>query len=84
MATEYAARGYVTLAPDMIGYGFSAKPRDYAYSIPDQASLHEALGGFERTFLKSILARCAERVEAARMLGISRQALHQKIVRYGL
>lgn len=49
-----------------------------------QPSLHEALGGFERTFLKSVLSRCVERAEAARRLGISRQALHQKIVRYGL
>jgi pimeloyl-ACP methyl ester carboxylesterase len=31
------------LAPDMIGFGFSAKPRDHAYSIADQASLHEEL-----------------------------------------
>ena len=31
------------LAPDMIGFGFSAKPRDYAYSISDQADLHETL-----------------------------------------
>ncbi|MDR3419159.1 MAG: alpha/beta hydrolase [Nevskia sp.] len=31
------------LAPDMIGFGWSAKPRDYAYSILDQADLHEAL-----------------------------------------
>jgi pimeloyl-ACP methyl ester carboxylesterase len=27
----------------MIGFGFSAKPPDYAYSILDQATLHEAL-----------------------------------------
>jgi len=33
------------VAADMIGFGFSAKPRDYAYSIADQASLHEALLG---------------------------------------
>jgi pimeloyl-ACP methyl ester carboxylesterase len=31
------------LAPDMIGFGYSAKPRDYPYSILDQADLHEAL-----------------------------------------
>jgi DNA-binding NtrC family response regulator len=47
-------------------------------------SLHEALGGYERTLLKAALSQCAERTEAARLLGISRQALHQKIVRYGL
>ena len=47
-------------------------------------SLHEAVVAFERTFLKSVLSRCGERTEAARMLGISRQALHQKTVRYGL
>ena len=31
------------IAPDMIGFGYSAKPRDYAYSMLDQADLHEAL-----------------------------------------
>lgn len=31
------------VAADMIGYGFSDKPRGYAYSIFDQADLHEAL-----------------------------------------
>jgi pimeloyl-ACP methyl ester carboxylesterase len=31
------------VAPDMIGFGLSAKPADYAYSIADQATLHEAL-----------------------------------------
>lgn len=31
------------VAPDMIGFGFSAKPRDYDYSLLDQADLHEAL-----------------------------------------
>ena len=31
------------IAPDMLGFGFSAKPRDYAYSIHDQATLHEEL-----------------------------------------
>ena len=31
------------VAPDMIGFGFSAKPRRYGYSILDQADLHERL-----------------------------------------
>jgi pimeloyl-ACP methyl ester carboxylesterase len=31
------------LAPDLIGFGWSAKPRAYAYSIFDQADLVEAL-----------------------------------------
>jgi pimeloyl-ACP methyl ester carboxylesterase len=31
------------VAPDMIGFGYSAKPRDYRYSIFDQADLHENL-----------------------------------------
>lgn len=31
------------IAPDMIGFGFSAKPRAYDYSLPDQANLHQAL-----------------------------------------
>ncbi len=31
------------IAPDMIGFGWSAKPRRYDYSIVDQADLHEEL-----------------------------------------
>lgn len=31
------------IAPDMLGFGLSAKPRPYAYSLRDQADLHEAL-----------------------------------------
>ena len=31
------------IAPDMIGFGFSAKPRHYGYSIADQATVHEDL-----------------------------------------
>lgn len=30
---------YRVLAPDLIGFGFSAKPRDYPYSLLDQAEL---------------------------------------------
>lgn len=31
------------IAADMMGFGFSAKPKTYRYSIQDQADLHEAL-----------------------------------------
>lgn len=31
------------IAPDMIGFGYSAKPRRYGYTIHDQADLHAAL-----------------------------------------
>lgn len=31
------------IAADMIGFGFSAKPRNYPYSLLDQADLHEEL-----------------------------------------
>lgn len=34
---------YRCVAPDMIGFGFSAKPRRYDYRIGDQADLHEGL-----------------------------------------
>ena len=37
------ASRFQLLAPDLIGFGFSAKPPDYDYSIHDQASLCEAL-----------------------------------------
>jgi pimeloyl-ACP methyl ester carboxylesterase len=31
------------LAPDMLGFGFSAKPQDHRYTIAEQADIHEAL-----------------------------------------
>jgi len=37
------AEKFHLLAPDMIGFGFSDKPKNYRYSILDQADLHEHL-----------------------------------------
>lgn len=38
------SRGFArVVAADMLGYGYSAKPRDYEYRIADQADLHEGL-----------------------------------------
>lgn len=34
---------FTVIVPDMIGFGFSAKPKKYTYSIMDQADLFEAL-----------------------------------------
>jgi pimeloyl-ACP methyl ester carboxylesterase len=39
---EVTAR-FRVVAPDMIGFGWSDKPRPYEYSILDQADLHEGL-----------------------------------------
>ena len=40
---ELRRRHARVIAPDMMGFGFSAKPRDYDYSLVDQADLHHAL-----------------------------------------
>jgi pimeloyl-ACP methyl ester carboxylesterase len=37
------AERFDVVAPDMLGFGFSAKPTDYDYSVMDQATLHEVL-----------------------------------------
>ncbi|MFD0360022.1 alpha/beta fold hydrolase [Nocardia sp. GCM10030253] len=37
------ARFARVIAPDMIGFGWSAKPRHYQYAITDQADIHENL-----------------------------------------
>ncbi|WP_281557687.1 alpha/beta hydrolase [Thalassomonas sp. RHCl1] len=37
---------YRVVCLDMIGFGFSDKPRDYNYSIFDQADLHQALWAY--------------------------------------
>lgn len=45
---------YHVIAPDMIGFGLSAKPLDYRYSLFDQADLIEALAaerGVERAHI---------------------------------
>jgi pimeloyl-ACP methyl ester carboxylesterase len=71
---KLVARFGTVLAPDMIGFGFSAKPRRYDYSMFDQADLHERLlthHGIHRvhilahdigdTVTQELLARDAER-----------------------
>lgn len=40
---EPLCRRFRVIAPDMIGFGFSAKPKRYDYSIHDQADLHAEL-----------------------------------------
>jgi len=36
---ELAAAGFRVIAPDLIGYGYSAKPRNFDYSIESQAKM---------------------------------------------
>jgi len=43
---------YHVIAPDMIGFGFSAKPKNYTYSIMDQADLMEVM--MEKMGIESI------------------------------
>jgi pimeloyl-ACP methyl ester carboxylesterase len=40
---ELCARHSRVIAPDMTGFGWSDKPKTYAYSVHDQADMHEAL-----------------------------------------
>ena len=40
---EKMAGKYHLIAPDMIGFGFSAKPKNYTYTIMDQADLMEVM-----------------------------------------
>lgn len=47
---------FKVLAPDMMGFGFSAKPKKYEYSIFDQADLLEAL--MEKQGVKSVHLLC--------------------------
>lgn len=67
------------VAPDMIGFGFSAKPRSYEYTLRDQATLHERLltergvteaivlaHDYGDTVAQELLARFEERRAAGR------------------
>ena len=40
---EFAARGFRVIAPDLLGYGYSAKPRDFDYTIGAQARMLDNL-----------------------------------------
>ncbi|CAN5863894.1 alpha/beta fold hydrolase [soil metagenome] len=40
---EFAARGFRVIAPDLLGYGYSAKPRDFDYTIVAQARMVDRL-----------------------------------------
>lgn len=70
------------IAVDMLGFGFSAKPSGYPYSIFDQADLHEALlaqlgvrrvhvlaHDYGDTVAQELLARHAERHERLALPG---------------
>ena len=74
---------FTVIAPDMLGMGFSAKPREYEYSVHDHADMHEALlahlGVSECHVLahdigdsvaQELLARHEERAEDARPYSI--------------
>ena len=50
------ARRYRVLALDMIGFGFSAKPRDFDYTIMAQADLFEAFLAREKVGAHRLLA----------------------------
>lgn len=50
------AHRFRLIAPDFIGFGFSDKPRDYTYSILDQADLVENLVGELRIKKAHVLA----------------------------
>jgi len=66
------------VAADMIGFGYSAKPRDYEYTIADQADLQQGLlaslgirrchvigHGYGDTVAQELLARQEERARGA-------------------
>lgn len=68
---------YHVIALDLLGFGFSAKPRNYPYSILDQADLIEQLladkgidhcsiisHDYGDTVAQELLARCNERQES--------------------
>lgn len=40
---EFAAKGFRVIAPDLLGYGYSAKPRDFDYTITAQARMVDRL-----------------------------------------
>jgi pimeloyl-ACP methyl ester carboxylesterase len=53
---DLCARHSIVIAPDMTGFGWSDKPKGYAYSIHDQAAMHEALLRDQRVDACHVLA----------------------------
>ncbi len=71
------------IAPDMLGFGLSAKPPDYDYSLRDQADLHEALlahlgvttvhvlaHDYGDSVAQELLARQGERADGVRLASV--------------
>jgi pimeloyl-ACP methyl ester carboxylesterase len=51
---EFAARSFRVIAPDLLGYGYSEKPRDFHYTIAAQAHMVDRLLdrlGLDRAFI---------------------------------
>ena len=78
------AQRYRVYAPDLIGFGLSAKPLDYAYSLIDQASLVEGLllhvgatayhvlaHDYGDSVAQELLARQAEQGERPRLRSVA-------------
>ena len=83
----HLAKNYRVIAADFLGFGFSEKPRNYPYSIPDQADVLESLmrdKGVEKvhiishdygdTVAQELLARFQSRKEGGEK-GLSIQSL---------
>ncbi len=78
---DQLASKYQLLAPDMIGFGYSDKPKNYDYRIMDQADLHETLlqekgitsihilaHDYGNTVVQELLARYLDRKEQGQAL----------------
>ena len=71
---------YRVLTLDMIGFGFSAKPKDFAYSIAAQADLHEALLAREGITRYRLLAHDYGLTVAQELLAREAASAHRTIV----
>ncbi len=79
---EFAAKGYRVIVPDLLGYGYSAKPRDFDYTIAAQARMVDRLldklglavaiivgSSYGGAVAATIALDCPERVERLVLVG---------------
>jgi pimeloyl-ACP methyl ester carboxylesterase len=79
---EFAAAGFRVIAPDLLGYGYSGKPRHLEYTIPRQA---EMVVGFMRRLgiARAVLVGSSYGAAVAVTIALDHPGLVEKLILVG-
>ena len=79
---EFAEAGFRVIAPDLLGYGYSGKPRNLDYTIPRQAEM--VVGFMQRLGIdRAVLVGSSYGAAIAATIALDHPALVEKLVLVG-